>query len=409
MMHVERSRHRRRKRFMARGLLVLGMMILAACAGQPRDLGGRLGAEQVLNSPLRDDEAVASVADADLVGRSPAMQAFLEQHVNASAGPRTRLEQLVASVVKGREFQLDYEGATRTASETFARRNGNCLSFTSMFVALARGVALDAHFQEVDIAPDWSMSGQTFLISQHVNAVVELRGDVSRVIDFNTYDFNAESDGHRISDDRALAHYYNNQGVAHMLAGRTAAAFANFSRSLEADRGFASAWVNMGSLHRRSGLTAHAEAAYLAALDTDPANLQAMSNLADLYLELGRLEQAEYYLGRVHWHRMRNPYYRYHLAVEALEAGDYDASIAHLRHAIRKRREDHRFYYVMSLNYWMLGDSERASRWLTKAEAIAAQDANKAQYQRKLEWLANRRTRLSGHDPASNTSPTGPE
>ena len=406
------GQYARKSGFRLKGLIAGMVLTLSACSLSPYQPDGQIdgldGAE-ILNSPLRDERTLASMADVDLLGRSLEMQSFLADNINRTAGPRSRLEQLVSAVVKGHQFQLDYNGSTRTAAETFSEHSGNCLSFTSMFIALARGVGLKARFQEVDIAPDWSMSGQTFLISQHVNAVVELRNDMNRVIDFNVYDFNADTDGRLISDERALAHYYNNVGVDSMLGGDTALAYANFSRSLEADQRFASAWVNMGILHRRSGLPKYAEAAYREALEVDSANLQAMSNLADLYTEQGRLEAADYYLERVHAHRMHNPYYRYQLAVEALQAGDYEGSIDHLRYAIRKRKEDHRFYYMMSLNYWMTGDREAAARWLTRAEEAASVDANKAQYRRKLEWLSKREAQARAYDSSPNTLPTGPE
>jgi len=37
------------------------------------------------------------------------------------------------------------------------------------------------------------------------------------------------------------------------------------------------------------------------------------------------------------YHRMRNPYYRYNLARDALSAGDWDAAIGLLKYTIRKR------------------------------------------------------------------------
>ena len=49
-----------------------------------------------------------------------------------------------------------YDEITRTASETFRARRGNCLSFSNMFVAMARDVGLDVQFQEVEIPPDWT-------------------------------------------------------------------------------------------------------------------------------------------------------------------------------------------------------------------------------------------------------------
>ena len=137
-----------------------------------------------------------------------------------------------------------------------------------MFVAMARDLELDASYQEVTIPPDWSMTGQTFLFSQHVNTLVGMKNALSRVVDFNTYYIGVSEDSREISDQRARAHYFNNIGVEHMLAGETRLAYANFRESLREDRTFSSSWVNLGVLHRREAYPVYAEAAYLEALET---------------------------------------------------------------------------------------------------------------------------------------------
>ncbi len=54
---------------------------------------------------------------------------------------------------------------------------------------------------------------------------------------------------------------------------------------------------------------------YLQALDGNPGDSVAMSNLVALYGQQGEAELAAGYRRRVDAHRMRNPYYRYRLAL----------------------------------------------------------------------------------------------
>ena len=68
-------------------------------------------------------------------------------------------------------FSLEYAEVTRTASATFHDRQGNCLSFTMLFVGLARAAGLTASYQSVEVPPTWSNDGQV-VIANHVNAVV---------------------------------------------------------------------------------------------------------------------------------------------------------------------------------------------------------------------------------------------
>ena len=374
------------------GVAALAAIALAACATPAdRQLGDSRDAltpASILEaSPLSGDTQVPVVPPEEILELSPDMVAFIDEHVNRSGSQNERLAQLVYAIIGGGRFELAYDDSTRTAHSTFEDRRGNCISFTNLFVAMARNVNLDAEFQEVEIPPDWSMSGETYLLSKHVNAVVRLKGRHPRVIDFNTDDFDLDYEMREIDDERARAHYYNNRGVERMLADDTEAAYAYLRQSLAEDATFSSAWVNMGILHRREDFPDYAEVAYLKALEYNDSDLLAMSNLAALYQQEGREAEAEYYLEEVKTHRMRNPYYRYQLANTEFHEGDYDSAIRNLKAAIRQRDEDDRFYHLLSLAYLMKGDRDEAQRWMRKAEEAAKMDAERQKYHHKLDLL----------------------
>ena len=326
----------------------------------------------------------------DILELSSEMIAFLDEHVNRSGSQNERLAHLIRAIIGGDRFVLSYDDSTRTAEETFRDRRGNCVSFTNMFVAMARNLGLNADFQEVEIPPDWSVSGDTYLLSKHVNAVVALKGRHPRVVDFNIADYDSDNEMRIIDDARARAHFYNNLGVEHLLAGDTQQAYAYLRQSLVEDLTFSSAWVNLGILHRREGYVDLAEAAYLTALDYQASDLLAMSNLASLYQQEGLEEAAAHYLSEVQIHRLRNPYYRYQLANEAFNEGDYESAIENLKVAIRKRSEDDRFFYLLSLSYLMSGDAGQAQIWMKKAEEVASQGADQEKYHDKLDLLRSR-------------------
>jgi Flp pilus assembly protein TadD len=140
-------------------------------------------------------------------------------------------------------------------------------------------------------------------------------------------------------------------------------------------------------LHRREKYPNYAEAAYKQALEIYQFNLIAMSNLANLYDEEGKTELAEQYLARVQSHRMKNPYYRYQIANAAFIDGDYESAIKNLKYAIGKRDDEDRFYFLLSLSYLMSGEKEQAQRWMTKAEEVAQESANKQKYSHKLNLM----------------------
>jgi Flp pilus assembly protein TadD len=377
------------------------------CASAPvrSDRAGITRDELLAGTALGIPEDVPALVDeAEVLAVSPGMQAFLDAHVARGASRAVRVRQLASAIVDASRFGLVYDETTRTAPETFRTRRGNCLSFSSMFVAMARRVGLDARYQEVDVPPDWSFRDDTFVLNRHVNVLVDLGSGGSpdrrlgslvrsaterggHVVDFNLDDFRTAYDRRLISDGRALAHFYNNLAVERMGADDTASALAYFRRAARHDPLFSPAWTNLGILYLRGGHPGHAEAAYLQALKAEGGDLVAMSNLASLYERQADAERAAAYRSRVAGHRQRNPYYRYQLAREAFEAEDYDAAIGHLDYAIRRKKNEDRFYLLLGLCTLKKGDEREALRWLARAREVAATDALRRRYESKIDVL----------------------
>lgn len=389
------------------------VVLVSACSSvavDPADTVGHLAPQAVLDSsPLRDESADIDFSRFDLLAMTPEMVDFVERNAGEAGSGTERLRLLAYAIMRSGEFSLAYEDTTGTAIETFETRRGNCMAFTNMFVAMARHLGIDARYQEVDVPPTWSKSGDSFLYSQHVNVHVDLKQGRWREVDFNIYDFDHDLESRIISDGRARAHYFNNIGAEKMLAGETGTAYAYFRQSLAEDPEFASAWINMGILHRREGEPAYAEAAFLEALQhshaetldrtrhtgdvgwmssrqTDTAMI-AMSNLANLYEEMEQFDRAATYFERVESHRMKNPYYRYQVASLAFGEGNYEEAIDNLEYAVRRRKNEDEFYHLMSLSYLMQGDRDEARKWMRKAEEVAEENSERSKYSYKLDLL----------------------
>ena len=372
--------------------IIWAITILSSCVVSP-DRTSTLGTIEVSSSMVLNDSPLAKGAEntdlsqLNMLEMTPEMIEFVDSYVEGATNRYARMQRLVYAIIGDGNFELVYDDKTRTAPETFRDARGNCLSFTNLFIAMARYLDVHAEYQEVDIPPDWSLTGESFMFSQHVNVLVDLGVGLQRVVDFNIYDFQVTYERRVISDARARAHYFSNIGVEHMMKGETKRAYVNFRQALAEDNRFSPAWINMGVLHRREKFPNYAEAAYKQALEIYQFNLIAMSNLANLYSEEGETELAEQYLARVRLHRMSNPYYRYQLANSAFIDGDYKSAIKDLKYAISKRENEDRFYYLLSLSYLMSGEKETAQRWMKKAEEVSRQSENQQKYSHKLELL----------------------
>lgn len=363
--------------------------MLAGCAALPAPgpAPAITPAMVLRGEPLTGAEDPPPVADDPVLALDEPMRAFLERYVQKDGHNYLKLHQLLDAIIDDTTFGMEYDQRTRTAAATFGDRSGNCLSFTNMFVAMARQAGLEVSYQEVDIPPDWNQEGDILLLSRHINVYVDLGGDRNRVVDFNIEDFRASYDRRRVPDARALAHYYNNLGVERMQAGQPVEALRYFRKAVEKDGRFAPVWNNLGTLYSRGGEPIWAEAAWREALVINPRELVAMSNLSRLYERQGRTEEADRYRGSLRRHRMANPYYRYYLARQAFLARDYDAAIGHLKYAIRRKDQEDTFYLLLGLSYLQEGDAQAARRWLAKAEEVAGDEALKRNYQNKMQRL----------------------
>lgn len=364
------------------------LALLAGCAAQTHIVPSEITpAMLVAGRPLTGGAEPQPLPDADILGVDADMRRFVAERVAPGGPSRWRLRQLLQVLLHDAGFVIEYQERTYTAAETFRLHRANCLAFTNLFVALAREAGLTVHFQEVDVPPDWSLSGDLLIQNRHINTLVDIGNRREQIVDFNMDDFRASYPRRVISDERARAHYYSNVGVERMGAGESVPALENFRKAIAADPHFVPAWINLGSLYQRANQLDWAEAAWRHALEVAPREYVAMSNLERLYRATGRLPEADEFRGRIEQHRQQNPYYRYQLAEAAFAASNYGDAIAHLRFAISRKANEDRFYALLGLAYLRRGDVTSAQRWMARAEEVAGDETLKHAYHSKLELL----------------------
>ena len=300
---------------------------------------------------------------------------------------RQKLRALVEAMEGRGMFSLDYAEVTRTASRTFHDRQGNCLSFTMLFVALARAAGLTVSYQTVEVPPSWSYDGQV-VIATHVNAAVRMGGGEETIVDFNVRPYQGTGRSRRVSDAYALALFYTNLGAEALLKTDYAASLALLREAANVDADIAGLWVNLGVLYARHGRFEHAEAAYLRALRADDETPSALANLALVYEALGEPVLAAEYRERVQDYRERNPYYHYTAAASAFERGQLADALASLRKAERLKHDEHEFYALRGQVQTALGRSKDATKSFERARRYSEQEALRAQARVAFEAAA---------------------
>ena len=353
-----------RKSWLAIGILTLAAGLPSCATVMPR---------QADIPPLEGHE-LPVVPDADLLHLSPEMHDFVEQFTATESGRHSKAWSLSYAALDPYVLAFSYDPQlTLTAEEAFRQRRGNCLTFSAMFVAMARDAGLEAHFQEVIIPPKWSAVNDTVLVSKHVNAVVSDRFR-DYTIDVSRRETSPRDTRQPLSDREARAQYFNNQGADALVRGDLPLAYANFVKALEIQPRLAYVWSNLGVVLRRNDQTNEAIHAYRTALQYDPDHAVALNNLHTIYTEEGDFEAAAVLARRVEKYRRNNPYYLLHLAETANEEQRWSDAIELLNQAIRIDDTEYRFHYALAQAQFNAGLVEVAQASLDRARALAPGD-----------------------------------
>lgn len=311
---------------------------------------------------------------------------FLDQHIDRNASPMLKLEMLVSAVFKNDALGFTYVPETKTAIQTFADKSGNCLSFTNLFIAMARSLELDARFREVNVAPTWSKHGHLVVFNRHVNVVVYIRGRPYLVDLFPRID-RIEVGGRVVPDERGYAHYYNNVGADWFAKGSPSLALRYFEKALGQDQTASFVWANLGVSQAHLGRLEEAEKSYRRALELDDNHPVAMTNLAELMKKTDRHEAAAALEEKIQDFKQKNPFYHFSLGEEAYESGEFRVSLGHYREAIKRNPKEPHFHHAMAKAYTQLGLYEEALESLRKAVKYSPDETGRNRYNQKLQAL----------------------
>ncbi|HEY9540755.1 MAG TPA: transglutaminase, partial [Luteimonas sp.] len=243
--------------------------------------------------PAREAQVQAAMALPD--GLRQALPAL--ELDNASEIDRVR--RLFEFMVAEDGLALHYlEQPTYGIAESYARREVNCLSFTMMFIALARAAGVDAYAQMSGDTLAMRLVDDTLMRAKHVKAGIDANRQ-QYTVDVGWRSVVAERRPRRISDAQLAALLHNNNAVENLQRGDMTGAATEIATALSLDPDSAMIWSNAGVIELRSGRHDAAERAYLHALDLERDNIGALGNLVALYRATGATRLVDRYDDRL--------------------------------------------------------------------------------------------------------------
>jgi tetratricopeptide (TPR) repeat protein len=288
-----------------------------------------------------------------------------------------RVQRLVDFMIADDGLALRYqEQPTFGIAESFARRRVNCLSFTMMFIAIARAAGLNAYAQASDDALAMRVLDDTLYRATHVNAGIQAAG-AGYTVDVGWQAILAGRKPRPITDARLVAMLHNNHAVERLLDGDHAGAAIAIAAALALDASSATLWSNAGVVHWRAGQPDAAERAYARALTLQREHVGALSNMVALHRSRGMQRQAASYERRLQRVQASDPFSQFLIAQSLAAAGAQREAIVHYRRAIRLLPDEPRFHRSLAEVYRQLGEPAAAARAGERASQLEAGQASR--------------------------------
>jgi len=324
--------------------------------------------EDLLSGTLLGTQPSLVEPEVNLLTLSDEFKALLDHEISQRSSSRQKIDTLRELMFGPDKLNIQYSAnATLTAAETLSNRAGNCLSLTSLYIAAARHLGIDAEYHVVSVRPTWNFESMTMIRYEHIVATGRIGGE-EYVMDFLPEYVLDENDSYTVTDDLAMSLYHANRGAELLIKLDYDQAYAHMRRALRLNLNSSDIWNNMGALLSRNGIDKHAEFAYRKALSLDRENYSALNNLASLYRRLGQESKSDDYLAKVSRYRIRNPYYHYFLAQFAFDKQMFAESRALLIRAIKMKRDEPDFYAALARLSDLDGNTSESGSYRALAE-----------------------------------------
>lgn len=282
------------------------------------------------------------------------------------------LRRLAAILGRGGELEIEYHPlAVYGAAETFQTREGNCLSQTTLFVAMARRLGFKVYFREVYQAADWIREGNLHIRNRHVAARVYLRGRGAWEVDFGETRARPEALGRSLTDVEARALHFNNLGAAALSRNANEEAVRHFNRALLLDPKMAFGWANLGTAYLRLEQQDEAEIALRRSATLDPYDLSALYGLERLYTEAGAEDLAAAMRSRSERVRDEDPFRQHERGLTALREGRPEVAVRHLERAFAALPKLIEVRTDLARAYYRANRLQRSRRLFHEAHALA--------------------------------------
>lgn len=298
-----------------------------------------------------------------------ALRETAQKAVGRHGSPWERLVRLNRYLRDSQGLHFIYNpDATRTAQDALATRNGDCLSYANLFVALARALDVPVHFVRVREAQFFDERGHQFVVVSHVavfyadttaNVVVEYSGQAPswKVSDYSL-----------LSDDEAVALHYSNLAMEELAhSEETTRARLIMELLMQHAPTVPEVHNNYAAVLMRENRHREAMAVLEEGIRRFPTFAPLLLNASQVAHVLGDDARSEQYAAEVR-SSTKDPFLPFIRGTRQLELGHYAAAEQLLARAHQLKPDSITFGAYLTKAQWMNGKRDEAQETLQTLE-----------------------------------------
>lgn len=393
---LELASRRPARRVLAATLVAAFAVLASGCGSIPQPV------EERIVQGLFDDASFGKpdmpIDPSTVFALDDGMRDYVMHHSpNSLRSDAVAREQLLGDLFTKGRLQLDYDAAqTRTASEAFEAKRGNCLSLVVLTGAMARELGLAVTYQSVDTEEIWSRTGDMYFLSGHVNVMLGHKplhamgratiGE-STVVDFLP---RGSHDGRRtraIDEKTVLAMYMNNRAAETMIDGHLDDAYWLAKEAIRLDPSFLSSYNTLGVIYLRHHDAVRAERVLRVMAEMQPRNPVVLGNLISALNQQGRGGETTEMQARLAKLEPAPPFQWFVQGQLAMAKGEWAEAKRLFQLELAREPDYHEFHFWLAQAEWRLGEYSDARKHLDLAMKNSNKRADHDLYAAKLDRL----------------------
>jgi Tfp pilus assembly protein PilF len=382
---------------MKRWLVLLFPLALLACVSTPP-----IPKTTEFFSDHLFSQASEPINVSDVFSISREMEDYLRSDIAPQLKSKGYQQGLFDALYDKQQLKLEYDSVmTKNAAQTFKTKTGNCLSLAIMTAAFAKKIGINVEFQSVVIEDTWSRSGDLYINAGHVNIVLGKRfldsrnnygGERSLTIDFLPPAEIGNQRTHALREETILAMYLNNRAAELLVQGKLDDAYWAAREAIQQDASFIPSYNTLAVIYKKHGNFPEAQQVLSFALRFAPENTVVMSNLAQIFNALGRLDETNILVARLHKIQPYPPFHFFHLGQAAMQREEYATAKTLFAKEVARDPSYHEFHFWLALAHFRLGEIQQANVQMKLAKESSTTQRDHDLYAAKLNRLKSQQT-----------------